>query len=122
MDAPDRLDECLNNTRELEAFLHAFLGGLDERELKAGDDITQYVDRLGLKLPAVLQGSTITWEGTAETHERMAKGGREDVLVLTQPGHPGALGLVIKCVKIGKWKFCLECGWFWCRIVVTRRF
>ena len=28
----------------------------------------------------------------------------------------------IKCVKIGKWKFCLECGFFYGRIVVTRRY
>jgi hypothetical protein len=121
MEKNDPLDESLGNVHELETFLHAFLGRLDAGRLKAGEDVTRYAQEFGLAVPAVLQGAAITWEGHEPSHGT-AEAGRAQTLVFTRPGHPDAIGLVIKCVKIGKWKICLECGWFWCRIVVTRRF
>ena len=55
-----------------------------------------------------------------ESAEAAEKGGaRTQTLVLAQPGNVDALGLVIKCVRIGRWKACLECGWLYCRIVIT---
>ncbi|HEV2385932.1 MAG TPA: hypothetical protein VGS20_01640 [Candidatus Acidoferrales bacterium] len=121
METNNRLDICLNDTHELETFLHAFLGKLDPRKLKAGDDVTGYAKEFGLELPSVLKGATVKWEGCGESGPEPA-GGPVRTLVLAQPGHPDAVGLVIKCVAIRRWRICLECGWFWCRIVITTRF
>ena len=115
------LDTCLNETHELETFLHAFLEKLDAGKLKVGDDVTQQVKALGLELPAVLKGATISWDGHGESRTHEAAG-RTQTLVFVRPGDPEAVGLTIKCVRIRKWTVCLECGWIWCRIVVTRRF
>ena len=49
----------------------------------------------------------------------LAKG---SVLVLVGPGHPDALGFTIGCIRIGRFKICLECGWFYCRIVIKGTF
>jgi len=121
MEADHRLDACLNDTHELETFLHAFLEKLDEKKLKPGEDVTRLAEQFGLKPPAVLAGAPITWEGSGHAHYEAA-GTRVQSLVLARPGHPDAVGLVIKCITIRGWRICLECGWIWCRIVVTKRF
>ena len=69
----------------------------------------------------MLQGSSITWDGYEHPHVEAALG-RARTVVLTQPGRPEAVGLVIKCVTIRGWRICLEYGWIWCRIVITKRF
>jgi hypothetical protein len=117
----DQLDDLLVNASELETFLHTFLGKLDPKKLKANEDLTPYVKQSGLRLPPALKGASITWEGSGESHMAVP-GGDAQTLVFAHQGHPDAIGLVIKCVKVGKWSVCLECGWIWCRIVVTRRF
>ena len=117
--AKDRLDGVLEDTLELEDFLHALLPALDEQKLRQGDDVLGYAKKLKLKIPESLRGQEVTWE-TDHSHAPGKRG--SDTVVLTRPGHADALGLVIKCVKVKKWRFCLECGFLWCRIVVTRRF
>lgn len=121
IETSDPFETSLNNVHELETFLHAFLGKLDEHKLKPGEDVTRYAKEFGLELPAVLKGANITWDGHGKPHMEAAQG-RVQTIVLAQPGHPDAVGLVIKCVTIRGWRICLECGWFWCRIVVTKRF
>lgn len=114
-----KLDKVLENVNDLEDFLHALLPALDEQKLRQGDDVLRYAKKLKLKIPDSLRGVEVTWE-TDHSDSPQKRGGESVVLV--RPGHAGTLGLVIKCVRIGKWRLCLECGWFWCRIVVTRRF
>jgi hypothetical protein len=114
-----RLDELLRNAQEIESFLHTFIGKLPAN-LKPGEDVTRYVKKFGLKLPASLKGEAITWGGE-EAHDE-GRDMRTPTLVFSQPGQFGALGLTIKCITIRGWRFCLECGWFYCRIVVTKRF
>ncbi len=116
--AKPKLDRVLQDVSELEDFLHALLPALDEQKLHQGDDVLRYAKALKLKIPESLRGMEVTWE----TDHSDAQRKRGETLVLTQSGHAGALGLVIKCVRVGKWRICLECGWIWCRIVVTRRF
>jgi hypothetical protein len=115
----NNLDSVLQNVQELEGFFHALLPALDDQKLKQGDDLLGYAKALKLKIPESLLGEAITWE-TGHSHSH----GEHDVdaISLVRPGHSGAVGLVIKCVRIGRWRFCLECGWIWCRIVVSRRF
>ena len=115
----NKLDRVLEDAHELEDFLHALLPALDEQKLRQGDDVLGYAKKLKLKVPESLRGAEVTWE-TDHSDSPVKRGGES--LVFVRSGHADAVGLVIKCVKIGKWKFCLECGFFWCRIVVTRRF
>ncbi|WP_157648593.1 hypothetical protein [Thiobacillus denitrificans] len=117
--AKNKLDRVLDDAHELEGFLHALLPALDEQKLRQGDDVLRYAKKLKLKIPESLRGEEVTWE--AEHSEAPRKRGNES-LVFVRPGQADAVGLVIKCVRIGKWIFCLECGFFYCRIVATRRF
>src|SRR5215210_3604425 len=108
------LDNLLQGTAELEEFLHALLVGMGKRRHKPGEDLTKFASELGLKIPEVFRGTPITVlaaeEGeSAEAAEKA--GARTQTLVLARPGNADALGLVIKCVRIGRWKACLECGW-----------
>lgn len=114
-----KIDELFRDTQEIESFLHAFLRRLPA-DLEPGEDVTRYAKKFGLKLPASLKGEVIEWVGQEAHDEGLDVG--TPILVLSQPGKAEALGLTIKCVKIRRWRFCLECGWLYCRIVVTRRF
>src|SRR4051794_34075221 len=118
--ATDRLDNTLQDAREIEHFLHSLLPALDERELRQGEDVLRHAKRLKLSIPEVLRGEDVTWETDHSSYGKGGKGG--DTLVIATSGQPDAVGLVIKCVNIKKWRFCLECGFLWCRIVVSRRF
>jgi hypothetical protein len=113
-----RLDLTLDDIFELEAFLFALLPAAAKQRPKQGADLLPYAKQLNLKVPESLKGVPITWESTA----RSAKDDVVPVISMVRPGNPAALGLTIGCTRIGKWKFCLECGWLYCRIVVTRRF
>jgi len=116
----EALDKTLASTQEVTAFLREFLERLPDEDLKQGDDLRNHVKRLGLTVPRELEGLEITWSGRdPHTH---CEAGDAGSLVVVGPGHPDAVGLVIKCIRVGKWHACLECGWFWCRIVLTRRF
>lgn len=117
--ARNKLDRALEDAHALEAFLHALLPALDERKLRQGDDVLYYARRIKLKIPEALRGTDVTWE---TDHSDLPMRHRGPSLSFVRPGHADAVGLVIKCVRIGKWRVCLECGWLWCRIVVTRRF
>jgi len=121
MATSDPLDNLLGEVSELERFLHAFLARLDPEQLSPKEDLTPYVKKFGLRLPPVLKGALITWESSGESHRTEARDAAQ-TLVFTRPGHSDAVGLVVKCVTVKKWTVCLECGWIWCRIVVTRRF
>ena len=114
-----KLDGVLENLQELEDFFHVLIPALDEQKLNQGDDVLAYAKSLKLKIPEFLRGEQVTWETEhSHSHDKHAR----ESISLVRPGQPNAVGLVIKCVRIGKWTFCLECGWIWCRIVVTRRF
>ena len=116
-------DTLLESTRELEDFLHAFLERLEPKGLKEGEDLTRLATEYGLKVPAALTGTAITWDGGVQSAQHaVAPVEHADTLVLVRPGHPDVLGLVIKCVKIRNWRVCLECGWLWCRIVIKGTF
>jgi hypothetical protein len=115
----DEVESGILNVQELETFLHEFLPRLSAEDLRDGDDLLPYVEQFGLRPPDFLNGVDLTWD---ESTHFEASAGEHDPLVLTRPGHPDAIGLVIYCVRWGRWKICLECGWFYCRIVITRRF
>lgn len=118
MAAYEDLDASLEQVMELEPFLHELLGQLPDEGLEDGDDLLEHAKKLGVRIPQALEGSDLAWDaGGAHAGHAGA-----DALVLVRPGHPDAVGLVIKCVRWGRWKACLECGWIWCRIVITRRF
>jgi hypothetical protein len=116
--AKNNLDRVLDDAREVEDFLYALLSGLDEQKLSQGDDVLGYAKKRKLKIPRSLRGEKITWE----TDQSGAAHRHGETLVFVRPGHVDAVGLVIKCIRIGSWRICLECGWFWCRIVISRRF
>lgn len=117
MNTSDSLTDSLRDVWELEQFLHAFIGALTERHVKPGEDVTRFVDELGLKLPAALRGAPITWVGREEPNNT-ADGHLQQTLVLARPGKADAVGLTIGCVKIGRRRYCLECGFWYCRIVI----
>jgi hypothetical protein len=114
-----KLDNVLENVQELEDFLHTLLPTLDEQKLRHGDSVLPYAKALKLKIPESLRGLDITWEADYSPSHAKRLG---DSISLVRPGHANAVGITIKCVRVGKWRICLECGWIWCRIVVSRRF
>ena len=120
MKANDAFNDFLGNGREVEAFFHDFISRVAKRRPKPGADVTKYADQLGLKIPGVLKGTKITW--TKGTESRAAHRGAEQALVFVRPGHANAVGLTIGCITIRRVRVCLECGWFWCRIVIVGRF
>lgn len=119
--ANSQLDLSLEQTYELQSFLHAFMGRLEAGKLKPGQDLTPLVKEFGLEMPVLLRGEPIIWEGHTTPH-LAAHDRNAPVLAFVSPGHAGAIGLVIGCIHIGRWTACLECGWIWCRIVITRNF
>lgn len=119
MNPEDKFDRCINETREVEKFLFSFIRELTKRRLKSGEDVSRYAEECGLEIPEMFKGTPIYW---AEKEVPSAEDLREEPLVFARPGVPHALGLTIGCIRWGKWRACLECGWFWCRVVVTRRF
>ena len=120
--ADNPLLSLLHNTRELESFLHDFIGRLAKRRLRSGEDVTHLADEFRLKVPAALKGAQITWAGGDDEGIKDQVTG-EQVLVLTRPGHFDAVGLTIGCIRVGRRiKICLECGWLYCRIVIKGTF
>jgi hypothetical protein len=102
---------------ELEQFLHAFIGGLTKRHLRAGEDVSHLVKEFGLKRPTALEGAPITWVGREESPDAQS-GGDGRTLVLARPGNADALGFTVGCITIRGRRYCLECGWLYCRIVI----
>jgi len=43
-------------------------------------------------------------------------------MTLARPGVADAVGLTIGCIKINRFRVCLECGWLYCRVVIKGRF
>ena len=117
MDESIQLTNSLDDVLELEQFLHAFIGPLANRRLKAGEDVTRFVEELGLKLPKGLSGAAIKWGGGEEDADT-GRRDRGNQLVLVRPGNPTALGFTIGCITIHGRRYCLECGWIFCRIVI----
>ena len=80
-----------------------------------------YVKSQKLKVPASLQGLEITWDGRARVTDDDL--GDRAPISFVRPGNPDAVGLTIGCIRIGKRiKICLECGWFYCKIVIKGTF
>src|SRR5882724_1974013 len=120
MKTEDSLAVLLRDAHELESFYHEFIEHLIKRKPKTGEDVTHLAEEKGLKIPAALKGLPITWAG-GEPDTPPAE--REQTLVFVRPGNPQAVGLTIGCIRVGKhWRVCLECGWFWCRIVIKGTF
>jgi hypothetical protein len=117
MTASDSLNDSVRDVQELEQFLYEFIGALTERQLKPGEDVTRLVDQLGLKLPRGLTGAPITWAGCEQLPDT-ADHDLENTLVLVRPGKPDAVGLTIGCITIRGRRYCLECGFWYCRIVI----
>src|SRR5438874_6286196 len=95
----NKLDRVIEDAGELEDFFHALLPALDEQSLRQGDDVLPYAKKLNLKIPESLRGAAITWE--MDRSDSPVK--RGESLVFVRPGYPNAVGLVIKCVRIGRW-------------------
>jgi hypothetical protein len=117
MDADDPLASSLREVKDLEQFLFAFIGALTARRPKAGDDVSHLVNELGLKAPAAWEGEPILWADGTEDHGTRADR-QEHVLVLMRPGNPAAVGFTVGCITVRGHRYCLECGWLYCRIVI----
>ncbi len=106
------LDEALEVVADLEDFIHDLLSKVVGEELEDGDDLAEHAARLGVRIPASLEGEEIRYTPDAGGET----GGRS--LVLIRPGQPDALDFKVGCVTIRGHRVCLECGWIWCRIVI----
>lgn len=111
-------ENILHDVHELETFLHSVIRPLAEQKLKTGEDIRPHIEKMGLKVPASLENLPITWGGKEINDAK----GEQHTITLVRPGSPEALGLTIGCISIRGVKICLECGWFYCRIVIKGRF
>jgi hypothetical protein len=115
------LTHLFQDTHELEEFFHAFISQLVKRRLRDGADVTRYVDTFGLKTPAALKGVPMTWLSEGSAHDADGEDA-EQTLVLARPGEADAIGLTIGCIRFGRFKACLECGWLYCRVVIKGTF
>jgi hypothetical protein len=111
-------ENILHDVVELETFLHSVIGPLAKQKLKTGEDIRPHIEKMGLKVPASLEGLPITWSGEDIDGAK----GEQQTITLVRPGSPEALGFTIGCISIRGVKICLECGWLYCRIVIKGRF
>jgi len=119
MDSDQAIATLFQDTHELEGFFHSFIGQLARRKLKADEDVTHLAAEMKLKVPAALKGVKITWAGAPDTGADQAK---EQAMTLARPGVAEAVGLTIGCIKISRFRVCLECGWFYCRVVIKGTF
>lgn len=117
MSTEQTLEKHLKETHELESFLHEFIHAVTSRHPKPGEDVTRYADELELTIPEVLRGAPIIW-GAAEGAQKSGL----QTIVLLGPGNHEAIGLTIGCIHIRSIQICLECGWFYCRIVIKGTF
>ncbi len=117
MTTTDSLNASIRDVQELAQFLHDFIGALTERQLKPGEDVTRLVDQLGLKLPPGLSGAPLIWTGCERLSDPSLRG-LENTLVVVRPGKPDAVGLTIGCITFRGRRYCLECGFWYCRIVI----
>ncbi len=114
------LDQCLKDVSELEKFCMALVDELPAlNKLKPGENLRQHLEYRKIEVPDILGDDPIEWLGTLGDADNETEG---DVITLVRPGNPRVLQARIWCVKVGRWRICLECGWFWCRIVIQRRF
>lgn len=116
----DRLDIAFGDLAEIEAFLFPLMQLAATKKLKDGDDVLKLAREAKLKVPELFQGEEMVWDTTSKYSDQ-AKTAASSISI-TRPGNPQALGLTIGCIRRGKWRICLECGWIWCRIVISRRF
>ncbi len=115
----DQFETTVRNMQEFETFVHELFDKLPMRDLRHGESLIPYVERHQIRIPEFLRATEVTWnEGTDLERE----GDISQVLVLTRPGQPEALGFRIGCITIGRWRVCLECGFWYCRVVISRRF
>lgn len=117
----DAFDDLLHDSHELETFFHTFIAHAVKQHPKAGADVTPLLKEVGMTLPNALKGATITWASHDES-EATHPDGPDRTLVYARPGEAAAVGLTIGCVRVGKHKVCLECGWLYCRVVISGRF
>jgi len=118
MDSDQAIATLFQDTHELEGFFHSFIGQLARRKLKADEDVTHLAAEMKLKVPAALKGVKITWAGAPDANAD----GKEQTMTLARPGVAEAVGLTIGCIKINRFRVCLECGWLYCRVVIKGRF
>jgi len=116
-----RLLTTLGELRELETFLFALLPAVTHSRPKQGADLLPYIKQNKLAVPASVRGVDITWDGRARVTDDDL--GKMPPISIVRPGNPEAVGLTIGCIRIGKKiKVCLECGWFYCKIVIKGTF
>lgn len=119
MSNDDNLLASLQNVRELEMFLHNLFESLDPKKLRHGENLLPHCEKSRVQIPDFLRGIDMTWDTDTAFEPEF---GDRPALVLVRPGRPEILGLTIGCIRFGRFKVCLECGWIWCRIVIKGRF
>lgn len=115
----DQAASLLRDLKALEDFFFELLGNLTTQKLRHGEDVMPYAEKAGIKIPDVLRGAELTWDSRSEFE---AEHGDADAIVLVRPGRMQSLGFTIGCIRWGRFKVCLECGWLWCRIVIKGSF
>lgn len=112
----ESFETTLRDMHEFEEFMYELFDKLPADELQHGESLIPHTERLGIAVPGSLQATEMTWR---KDNRSETEGSPSQVLVLTRPGQPEALGLTIGCIGLGRHvRVCLECGWFYCRIVI----
>lgn len=116
----DSFAKHLRDTHELEEFCHRFIGHLTGLDLKDGEDVTRYAAERGLEVPALLRGSSITWESPAKIEARAAAGGSQR-LTLTRPRNSKALLPTSGGIRVGEIIIILICAGDSCILIIIFR-
>jgi hypothetical protein len=114
---------------EFQHFIFELSNHLGGTALELDEDLLQRALALKIPIPAFLQDVNTPAEGSSETSQESKN---LEPLVLVSPGlaskSPGqstssvVQEIKVLCGRVGRWTVCLECGWIWCKVTITRRF
>ena len=113
---PSDFDVAVEAMLQLEPLLKTILPLAKKKKIANGSDLSKIIQTQKIKIPALFQGDKITYEDYQPEFEKT----KHKLVILTKPNSniTAVLGIRIGCVTILGRRVCLECGFWYCKIVI----